>query len=144
MLRIKVNLKGNFTQKFYLAIPDVLVKKKHKHTIQFTQGTSSFDWFKSPKTVFWHPQPCLWQHLLVISRNSCKKIIKIPHLLNNHKCIPMTTSYLKRPSVRPSQHVLTLVVKYMFWSSLCNKFKHTHTHTKCQNQQRDHMAWKLL
>lgn len=35
----KSELKG----KFYLAIPDVLAKKKHKHTIQFTQGTSSFD-----------------------------------------------------------------------------------------------------
>lgn len=43
MLRIKVNFKGNFTQEFYLAIPDVLAKKKHKHTIQFTQGTASLN-----------------------------------------------------------------------------------------------------
>lgn len=147
MLRRKVNLKGNFTQEPYLAIPDVLSKKKHKHTFQFTQGTASLNWlnlgFKNPQTVFWHLQPCLCQHVLVSSKNSCKKIIKIPHL--NHKCIPMTTSYLKQPSVTPS-HVLTLLVKHMLWSSLCNKFK-THTHTEThvwQYQQRHHMAWKLL
>lgn len=47
-VRIKVNLKGNFTQELHLAIPDVLAKKKHKHTIQFRQGAASLNWFKSP------------------------------------------------------------------------------------------------
>jgi len=28
-----------------------------------------------------------------------------------------------------SQNVLTLLVKYFFWSLLCSKYKYTHTHT---------------
>lgn len=76
MLRVKVNLKGNFHQELYLAIPDVRAKMKQKDTIPFPQRTASLHWlnlrFKSPKPISWPPQPCLWR-VLVISRNFSKK-----------------------------------------------------------------------
>lgn len=57
----------------------------------------------------------LWCHTHTLS------VIKtIRHLFNNYKCLPTTTSYLSN-SIWP--------LKCKFWSSLCNKYIHTHTHT---------------